>query len=130
MIKDGCLITHRSKHGRCVRVCVLWQEMIDALAKLSRKTDSVFLAYTGKQLGTKGAELRFRTLRTNAKVSTEITSSHLRDGAATAMAEGGVTDKFFAIAMGHRSGISDHYVKRQPRMIAPAMDAIYKKYIA
>ena len=128
MIKDGCIVSHRAKEGRCVRVCVLWPETIDALKKLKRKDDHIFVAYTGRPLGTKGAELRFRTLRTDAKVSTTVTSSHLRDGAATAMAQAGVTDKFFAIAMGHRSGISDHYVKRNPKMVAPAAIAIHDHY--
>jgi len=128
MVKDGCIITHRNKHGRCVRVCVLWKETLDALSMLPRKTDFIFNAYTGLPLGTKGAEKRFRVLRTAAKVSMAVTSSHLRDGAATAMAQAGVTDKFFAIAMGHRSGISDHYVKRNPNMVAPACEAIRNYY--
>lgn len=128
ILKDGCIVTHRKKEGRCVRVCVLWQETLGALAKLPRKGDHIFTAYTGLPLGTKGAEKRFRELRTEAKVSSAVTSSHLRDGAATAMAQAGVSDKLFAIAMGHRSGISDHYVKRHPRMVAPACEAIHRCY--
>jgi len=30
--------------------------------------------------------------------------------------------------MGHRSGISDHYVKRNPKMVAPAAEAIHRHY--
>jgi hypothetical protein len=44
------------------------------------------------------------------------------------MAKAGVPDKLFAIAMGHRSGISDHYVKRNPLMVQPACDAIHSAY--
>ena len=128
MLKDGCIVTHRHKEGKVVRVCVLRRETLSALAKLPRKGDHIFNSYTGLPLGTKGAEKRFRELRTRTNVSDEVTSSHLRDGAATAMAQAGVTDKFFAIAMGHRSGISDHYVKRNPKMVAPACEAVHRYY--
>jgi len=29
---------------------------------------------------------------------------------------------------GHRSGIQDHYVQRNPKMVAPACDAVYAHY--
>jgi integrase len=130
LIRDGCIVTHRAKHGRVVRACVLWRETLDALSRVKRAGEYIFNAYTGKRLGTKGAELRFRKLRKRAGVPESVTSSHLRDGAATAMAEAGVTDKHQAIVMGHRSGISDHYVKRNPKMVAPASAAIHRHYFA
>jgi integrase len=128
MIQDGCIITHRSKEGRSVRVCVLWKETKNALARLSREGDYIFTAYTGRPLGTKGAEKRFRKIRSRAKISSKVTSSHLRDGAATAMVQAGVSERLLAIAMGHRSGISDHYVKRNPMMVAPACKAVHDLY--
>jgi hypothetical protein len=36
-IRDGCLITHRSKTGKCVRVATLWPETLAALAKVKRR---------------------------------------------------------------------------------------------
>ncbi len=129
LIKDGCIVTHRAKEGRCVRVCTLWPETIEALAKVPRKIDHIFVAYTGKALGVKGAEKRWRDLRERAKVPAHVTSSHLRDGAATAMASAGISDKLFAVLMGHRSGIGDHYTKRNPQMVRPACDAIRARYL-
>lgn len=129
-IKDGCIVTHRNKEGKCVRACVLWQETIDALAAIRKRGDFLFYAPTGKPLKTGGAELRFRTLRDNAEVPKTVTSSHLRDGAATAMAEAKVSERELAIVMGQRSGISDHYVKRNPRVVVDACLAVYQRYFS
>jgi integrase len=71
--------------------------------------------------------LRFRTLADNAGVS-HVTASMLRDGAATAAASANVNEKLCALLLGHRSGISDHYVKRNPQMVAPACQAVYNRY--
>jgi integrase len=127
-IKDGAIITHRQKEGRCVRVCVLWQETLDALAAVARKGDHIFYSYQGAPLGVKGAEKRFRELRENAKVA--VTSSQLRDGAATAAAGANVNQQIQNVLLGHRSGISDHYVKRNTAMVQPAVDAVRACYFS
>jgi integrase len=126
-IIKGCIVTHRAKEGRCVRVCVLWPETLAALAKVKQKGEYIFYNYAGAPLGIKGAEKRFRELRDAAKVE-HVTSSQLRDGAATAMAQANVTEKLCNLLLGHRAGIGDHYVKRNPQMVAPACEAIYRHY--
>ena len=126
-IRDGCLVTHRRKTGKCVRVAVLWKETLDALAKVGRRGPYVFVNYTGAPLGIKGAERRFRDLRDRAKVP-HVTSSMLRDGAFTAAVEANVTNNLCELLVGHRSGLADHYVKRKPTMVAPACEAIAKTY--
>jgi integrase len=128
-IKNGCIITHRAKTGACVRVAVLWPETLAALAKVKRKGDYIFYAYHGAPLGVKGAELRFRTLREAAKVE-HVTSSQMRDGAYTAAVEAGVTSDICRVLVGHRSGMLDHYVKRAPKQVAPACEAIRARYLA
>lgn len=125
-IKDGCLVTHRAKTGKCVRVAVLWQETLDALAKVKRRGPFIFYTYAAAPLGVKGAEKRFRTLRETAKV--DVTSSQLRDGAYTSAVEANVNQQICQLLVGHRSGIADHYVKRKPKMVAPACDAIHRTY--
>lgn len=125
-IRDGCLVTHRAKTGRCVRVAVLWQETLAALGAVRRRGPFVFYNYAAGPLGIKGAEKRFRALRDRAGVG--VTSSQLRDGAYTAAVEANVTSNLCQLLVGHRSGIADHYVKRKPTMVAPACDAIRRAY--
>lgn len=126
-IRDGCLITHRAKTGKCVRVAVLWKETKDALAKIQRRGPFLFVNYAGAPLAVKGAEKRFRDLRDAAKLP-HVTSSMLRDGAYTAAVEANVTNNLCQLLVGHRSGLQDNYVKRRPAMVAPACEAIRKAY--
>jgi integrase len=125
-IQGGCLVTHRSKTGKCVRVATLWPETLEALKSVERKGTSIFLNYAGAPLGIKGAEKRFRELRDAAKTS--VTSSQLRDGAYTAAVEANVSSNLCQLLVGHRCGMPDHYVKRKPSMVAPACEAIYRAY--
>jgi integrase len=127
-IRDGCLVTHRAKTGKCIRIAVLWKETLTALANMKRRGNCIFLNYAGAPLGIKGAERRFRELRDCANVA--VTSSMLRDGAYTACVEANITSQLCQLLVGHRSGIADHYVLRKPRMVAPACEAIHVAYIA
>jgi hypothetical protein len=125
-IRDGCLVTHRAKTGKCVRVGVLWKETLEALADVKRRGSMIFYNYAAAPLGIKGGEKRFRELRDAAKV--EVTSSQLRDGAYTAAVEADVTSNLCQLLVGHRSDIADHYVKRKPKMVAPACAAVHGAY--
>ena len=125
-IRNGCLITHRAKTGKCVRVAVLWQQTLKSLEAVSHKGPFVFYNYAGMPLGIKGAEKRFRQLRDAANI--QVTSSQLRDGAYTAAVEANVTSNLCQLLVGHRSGLADHYVKRRPTMVAPACEAIRLAY--
>jgi integrase len=127
-VRDGFIVTHRAKTGRCVRVCVLWKETQAALDKIPRPGEFIFTANHGGQLGVRGMELRFRNLRDAAGLP-HITSSQMRDSAYTAAVEGNVSESLGRLLTGHRSGISDHYVKRKPSMVAPACEAIYQHYM-
>ena len=126
-VKDDVLIAHRAKTDRVVRVATLWPATRAALAAVPRRGDYVFVAAHGGALGVKGAEKRWRALRKSAGV-TGVTSSQIRDGAATAAAEAGVEPMVINLLLGHRSGINDHYVKRRPQMVAPACAAVEKAY--
>jgi integrase len=126
-ITDGCIITHRKKTGRCVRVCVLWPETLNALAGIEHAGPAIFYNNAGSQIGIAGAEKRWRKLRESAKV--DVTSSQLRDGAYTACVEANITSSLCQLLVGHRSGIADHYVKRKPAMVAPACEAVHRHYL-
>lgn len=126
-IKEGkYLVSHRRKLGKCVRVAVLWNETIDALKQVKRKGDSIFVGEHGLQLGRGGAGLRWTALAAAAEVQT--TPAQLRDGAYTAAVQAKVDAKYCKLLAGHRCGIEDHYVKRDPSMVQSATDAVYKRY--
>jgi integrase len=125
-IDGGCLVTNRRKAGQIVRACTLWAETIEALKGIKRRGDFLFYSYQGLPLGVKGAEKRFRQLRDDAEVT--VTASQLRDGAATAAAQANVNVQLLNVVLGHRSGINDHYIRRNAKMVQPATDAIYAHY--
>lgn len=138
-IKNGCIVTHREKTGKCVRVCVLWQETLNALGNLKRRRDGdpLFYTYQGLPIKICGAQRRFVELAVAAKLASPndkgkmkptVTASQLRDGALTAAASANVNSQICSLLAGHRSGIADHYVKRNPKMVAPACEAIHRCY--
>ena len=138
-IKSGCIVTHREKTGKCVRVCVLWKETLHALAgmKRHRNGDPLFYTYQGLPIKVCGAQRRFVELalaagltapNAKAKMKPTVTASQLRDGALTAAASANVNSQICSLLAGHRSGIADHYVKRNPKMVAPACEAVYRHY--
>jgi integrase len=126
-INDGCLVAHRKKTGRCVRLATVWRETAEALSQIERRGEYIFYGEHGERLGIKGVELRFRQLREAAGVP-HVTSSMLRDGASTAAAKAGVGEQICLLYEGHRSGIRDRYAKRYPEQVAPACEAVYRHY--
>jgi len=128
-IRDGCLVTNRKKTGKCLRVSVLWQETLEALSKMERKGTNIFYSYQGAPLTVSGAGKRFRALRKAAGVSIEVKANNLRDGAYTAAVAANVNEDLCRLLVGHRTaGLKDHYCKRNPQMVAPACEAIYRHY--
>jgi integrase len=125
-IEAGCIVTSRKKTGKCIRVCVLWQETLEALAGMERKGDKIFITYAGLPIKASGAFRRFAEIRGDLK----ITPSQLRDSAYTAAVESGVSHQFCQLLNGHACGMADKYVKRNPQMVKPACDAVYRKYLA
>jgi integrase len=128
-VDSGNLIAHRSKKGKIVRVAPLWRETIEALAKVQRRGEAIFYGANGLPLTVSGAGKRFRKLRKAAGVP-DVEASQLRDGAATAAAAANVSSEVCNLYRGHRCGIGDHYVKRNPLMVQPATDAVYTHYFA
>ncbi len=126
---NGCLVAHRSKTGRCVRVAVLWKETLEALAQVPKRGEHIFYGNHGGPLGVKGAEKRLRVLRKAAGVP-HVKGSWFRDGACQAAAEANVTEQLQRVYEGHASGIQDRYIKRNPKMVAPACSAVYNAYMA
>lgn len=119
----GTISTNRHKTG-IVRIAVLWKSTIEAIKRLPRKTEAVFLTTGRKQKHNyKSSYKLFAELRRKAKI-TGVQSSHLRDGAYT----NAIALDTCKLLAGHSTGISDHYVKRNPQMVAEACAAIEKAY--
>jgi integrase len=125
-LQKRTLTTHRAKTG-IVRVAVLWQRTMEALAKLPKDTDAIFL--------TSGTRMRhnyqtfyknFKAVRKAAKVNVQV--SDIRDGSYTAAVEAGIELHICKLLAGHASGIDDHYVKRRPMAVSAACSAIEAAY--
>jgi len=133
---DKYLVAHRKKKGSVLRIACLWPETIKALASITRHepTSHIFYGYQQTPLTVSGAGKRFRKIRTLSKISANVTSNNLRDGALTAISESvtdeGVGQMLCNLLSGHRSGIKDHYAKRNPETVRPATNAIYRRYMA
>jgi len=137
-LSKGTLVTARSKTG-VVRVGVLWERtrrVIEAHLKATaaNQTDALYVTMEGRGKGkrTHVMTLRhwFRQLRAEAKVDESVKLEDLRDGAQTAAIERGADPMHTKILLGHACGIDDAYLKRNPRMVADACDAIYAHYLA
>lgn len=127
-IRDGCVTTRRKKKGQCVRVAVLWKETLDALKDVKRKGAHIFNTYAGEPIKICGAQRRFAALTDKATLL--VTASQLRDGAYTAAVQANVSTPLCQLLVGHRSGMADHYVQRNPKMVAPACEAIHRHYFS
>jgi integrase len=119
------LVSTRSKTG-VVRVAALWDRTVHALKALSAGVSgAVFMGDTGMPMGYLEAYRRFKPVRKQAKLPT-AQLSQIRDGSYNAAIEAGVDLNTVKLLAGHATGISDHYLKRRPTMVAAACRAIEK----
>jgi len=126
-LDKGTLTTERNKTG-IVRIAVLWGRTIEALRKLPRHTNAIFVTSSTKMRHNYQTLYKvFKALRKSAQVS-EAQFAQLRDGAYTAAVESGVELNVCRLLAGHATGISDHYVKRRPQMVAAACAAVERAY--
>jgi integrase len=132
-LEAGTYLSRRKKRGLCIRAAVLWQETIEAIKALPRRGTSpyVFVSKHGTRFSRNSRINVFaKVLRVKAKISPDVTWSHLRDGAYTeaSLAEG-LDPKYARLLAGHAGhGLEDKYVKRNPRAVKPATDAVYAAY--
>ncbi len=122
------LVTDRQKTG-ITRVAVLWDQTARAITALPEHGRShVFLSHIGEPYHPDHIRRGFDRLRRKAGVRDDVKISDMRDGAYTAAIEAGANPTHAQILAGHRTGIKDYYVKRNPRMVADACAAIEKHY--
>ncbi len=73
--------------------------------------------------------VNYLMLRVKSLEPLGVTFNHLRDGGYAAAANAlGVEAKFAELLAGHKTGMKDKYVLRNPRVVKPATDAIYAAY--
>jgi integrase len=126
-LNKGILSTARGKTG-IVRVAVLWPRTVAALRKLPKSADAIFVTRgTKMQHNYQTLYKAFKSLRSSAK-HVDVQFAQIRDGAYTAAVEAGIELDVCRILAGHATGISDHYIKRRPQMVAAACAAIEKAY--
>lgn len=125
-IKDGCIVTRRRKKGRIIRACVLWEETKAALELLPKKATHIF-SYAGAKLHRNTAGKWFLNL-TEAVKLTHITGSHFRDSAQTVSTQANVDLRLVDIMAGHKVGITDKYIARNPLIVKAATDSVYNYY--
>jgi len=127
-LKNGVLLADRGKTGVC-RVAVLWGRTIKALQALPTRLESPFVSIQGSPQNANILTKAFRRLRAQAEVPQDVTFGNIRDGAYTNAVQGaGVQFQTVQVLAGHRVGMSDHYVKRNPSLVADACKAIEKSY--
>ena len=131
-LDKGTLVTHRRKAGRIVRICVLWQRTTDAIRSYQEEHphdgETLFISGAGGPIHPRTLSSWIRGLRDKVGVPSTVKAEDLRDGAYTAAIQAGADLTKARLLAGHATGISDHYVKRNPMMVADACAAIERHY--
>lgn len=127
--KKMILVTDRGKTG-VTRVGVLWKQTARAIRKLPQNDSPYwFLNKNGRPYDADDIRRGFHRLRKQAGVSDTVKFENIRDGAYTAAAsDDHVEFEKARILAGHRTGMADHYIKRNPKMVAAACRAIEQQY--
>jgi integrase len=154
-LAKGTICFDRGKTNTA-RVAVLWPRTVEALKPIlagREKRKLVFETYRRGGWSRSGFVKAFNKLRQRAgfhffpidvgedeadrtkrkklvapKGLPSLEFNQIRDGAYTAAIEGGAEPMHAQILAGHRTGIKDSYVKRNPKMVADACASIEKHY--
>lgn len=123
------LVTERGKTGM-VRVAVLWTRTVKAIRAAPHHPGhpSLFQNAAGSKYHPDHIRRGFNRLRAEAGVSSDVKVSDIRDGAYTAAITGGADANQAMLLAGHRTGMKDAYVRRNPKMVADACAAIEAAY--
>jgi integrase len=124
---------YHAKRGktRVARCAVLWSRTVEAMKTLEKSEDDDFVFHKVNGQPHTDTTIRkwFWDIRKAAGVAKEVQFADIRDGAFTeAVAGDGVEFQHAQVLAGHRSGISDAYVRRAPRMVAKACGAVEAAY--
>ena len=126
------LVMVRGKTG-VPRIAVLWKRTVQAILEYQRvehhQASHLFISATGRPYSANHVGRNFRRRRAEARLPDSVTFDMIRDGAYTAAVNGGASIDQARMLSGQRvSGMADHYLKRDPRMVAEACVAIEEYY--
>lgn len=126
------LVMDRGKTG-VPRIAVLWDRTVEAIREyfqaVPHHSPYLFVSGTGMPYNGNHIGRNFRRRRSDAELAESVTFESIRDGSYTAAVEGGANVDQAKMLAGHRvTGVSDYYLKRNPRMVAEACAAIEKAY--
>jgi integrase len=126
---DKCVhVSKRSKTG-IMRAACLWEETIDILKLLPRKSKYIFISQHGTKYNRQAAGNVFAEIRMRAGVNADVKFDSIRDGAYTVAANCGQdSERLSRLLAGHSNGMQDHYVSRNPEIVKPATDAVHRYY--
>jgi integrase len=123
-------IREKTKADRIPRAAVLWPETIAALSALPKFPVYVFTSKRGTRFNVNSRCNEFRKLADRANVDKTVSFAGMKDGAYTVACQGQPDDRIARVLAGHRApGLQDSYVLRNPEMVKPACDAVYKAYM-
>jgi integrase len=127
--QKGVLVTDRQKTG-VTRVAVLWPRTLSALRELPRHQGThLFASRSGKRYHPDQIRKGFAKLREAANLPARVKFSDIRDGAYTAAVQGkDIQFEHARILGGHRTGMTDHYIKRNASMVTACCQAIEAHY--
>lgn len=136
-LKKGVLISDRQKTGE-TRIGVAWDRTRDAIRDYLKaephKAETLFATEEGETYseirGGRTISERFRYIRDKAGIPDTVWTEHIRDGAYSAAIEGGADLTHAKLLAGHSIGISDDYVRRNPKMVSDACQAIETYYFS
>ena len=124
-----CSIRTKTEAHRIPRAATLWPETLEALKAVRHKSAYVFTSQHGTKYGRSRRCNTFADFRKAAGVDNHVTFDCLRDGAYTAAMHGAPDERWARLLAGHRApGLQDSYVLRNPEIVRPACDAVYKTY--
>jgi len=130
-LQAGTMVMTRRKTG-VPRIAVLWGRTVEAIREYQkaepRGGDHLFVSEVGLPYNANHICRNFRRRREEAGLEDTVQFAHLRDGAYSAAIEGGADLTVARLLAGHRAGVSDHYLKRNPRMVEAACRAIERFY--
>ena len=132
-MKNGVLRfdRHKSEHlagSAVVRVAVLWKRTMNALEKIRKDNELVFITREGP-MEKQTPNHRFKKLLKKAGITRKLTFTNLRDSAQTRAAELGVPMQTYQCLAGHKlPGVDDDYIRRNPNFVRQACEAIERYY--
>ncbi len=130
-LRKKTFIARRGKTG-VIRCAVLWDRTVMAIRAylLDEAHNSEYLLVSANGTGYSENHIgrNHRRRRAEAGLPDHVTFDSIRDGAYTAIIEAGFDLQTAKLVAGHGTGMSDAYVRRGPRMVAQACEAIEVAY--